>query len=379
MRRAALGQPVDATNLSDINLLAFFMAKSKCCSRKMREYAMTIILTAANEISPEPIDWLWPQYLARGMLHLVAGDPGSGKTTVTLDFVARLTQGEAFPDGTLSKKGHVLIWSGEESIQHVIIPRLIAAGADLSQVRFIQGRVKDGEDQPFDPANDMEALRTEALKLDEISLVVFDPIVSIIRRDSHKNAETRRDLQPVVDLAKELNCAVIGITHFAKGTSGKNPLERIIGSVAFSAVTRLAFVVGKYALPDGSEVKRVFIRAKGVGQEGGGFLFKINEFEIRPDNKPIQTSVVSWGQRLTGSAQAILDEIESAAKDASSSVLNEAVGFLKAELKDGPMASSELIDRARLEGFSKSTLRRAKDTGVAYAYKHGDAWYWSLN
>ena len=79
----------------------------------------------------------------------------------------------------------------------------LAADADLSRVRFIQERTKNGVDKPFDPANDMDALRSEAQKFDEISLVVFDPIITVVRRDSHKNAETRRDLQTVVDLAKE--------------------------------------------------------------------------------------------------------------------------------------------------------------------------------
>src|SRR4029077_3422294 len=79
-----------------------------------------------------------------------------------------------------------------------------------------------------------------ARKLPDLKFVILDPVVAAVSGDSHKNTETRRGLQPVVDLAEQLQCAVLGITHLSKNTSGREPLERIAGSIAFGAVARVA-------------------------------------------------------------------------------------------------------------------------------------------
>ena len=78
-------------------------------------------------------------------------------------------------------------------------------------------------------------------------MIIVDPIVSAVSGDSHKNGETRRALQPLVDLASDVNAALIGITHFSKGTSGRDPLERITGSIAFGALARVVMVAAKEA------------------------------------------------------------------------------------------------------------------------------------
>jgi predicted ATP-dependent serine protease len=45
-------------------------------------------LQSAASIAPQAIEWLWPGWLARGRLHLLAGQPGAGKTTLALEFAA---------------------------------------------------------------------------------------------------------------------------------------------------------------------------------------------------------------------------------------------------------------------------------------------------
>ena len=336
---------------------------------------MTIVLTSAHLIEPEPINWIWDGFLAKGMLHIVSGKPGSGKTTIALDFAARISSGSNFPDGKSATIGSILIWSGEDSIQHVLVPRLIAAGADLERIRFIDSSEKNGESLPFDPARHMELLRNEASKLGEISLVIIDSLASVITKDSHKNAETRRDLQPTVDLAKELNCAVIGITHFAKGTAGKDPLERILGSVAFGAVARLAFVVGRNSPTDQANIKRIFIRAKSIAKEGGGFHFSITDKTL-DTHKKINTSTVVWAEWANGGAQSLLDTLESGSEVDNTSALADAKTFLLGELENGPVPSTEIFNNALRQGISKSTLFRAKDHLKVKAKKQKEQWLW---
>src|SRR4029077_12742515 len=92
---------------------------------------------------------------------------------------------------------------------------------------------------------DMAALLVAIRNLPDLVAVLIDPVVSASPGDSHKNAETRRGLQPLIDLAVERNLAALGITHFTKGTAGKDPIERITGSLAYGAIPRVVWGAAK--------------------------------------------------------------------------------------------------------------------------------------
>lgn len=189
--------------------------------------APRVILRRGCDVEPVPIDWLWSGWLAAGKLHLIGGAPGTGKTTVAVALAATVSSGGQWPDGSRARAGSVVIWSGEDDNADTLNPRLRAAGADLQRVHTVGGVIDQGESYPFDPSRDMAALRDAISGLPDVRLIVIDPVVSAISGDSHKNAEVRRGLQPLVDLAGELRCALLGVTHFSKGTSGRDPVERI--------------------------------------------------------------------------------------------------------------------------------------------------------
>ena len=73
----------------------------------------------------------------------------------------------------------------------------------------------------LDRLKDIPELVRAAKEIGNIALVIVDPIVNVVAGDSNKNAEVRRSLQPVADLAEELAAAVLGISHYTKGTQGK--------------------------------------------------------------------------------------------------------------------------------------------------------------
>ena len=194
-----------------------------------------VVLTCGTELTPEPVQWLWQNWLALGKFHLLAGAPGQGKTTIAMSLAATVTIGGRWPDGTRGAAGNVLIWSGEDDPADTLLPRLLAAGADRARCFFISGARVDGEVQPFDPATDMGRLLEAVEQIGGIKMLVVDPVVSAVTGDSHKNTEVRRALQPLVDLAAACQCALLGITHFSKGGQGSDPSQRVIGSVAFTA------------------------------------------------------------------------------------------------------------------------------------------------
>ena len=118
----------------------------------------SVILKSAADYVPEPINWLWRDWLALGKLHLLAGAPGTGKTTIGIAFAAAITSGGRWPDGTPVDVGEVLIWSGEDGINDTLLPRFMAAGGNRERLHFVGGRNDHGEVRPFDPSTDMPAL-----------------------------------------------------------------------------------------------------------------------------------------------------------------------------------------------------------------------------
>jgi putative DNA primase/helicase len=197
-------------------------------------------LTNAGAMKMEKINWLWNGWIARGEVGLIAGVPEAGKTTCTISIAAIFSSGGRWPDGTLSKPGNVIIWTGEDNPQSTLIPRLVQMGGDVARVEFVTGHPdEDGKMHPFNPAKDLPGLTLAAKELPGgCDLLIIDPIVAAIggKVDNGNNAGHREKLQPLVDFAKELNCAVLGVTHFTKGSISKDPIDRVTGSLAFAAL-----------------------------------------------------------------------------------------------------------------------------------------------
>ncbi|HEV7911790.1 MAG TPA: AAA family ATPase [Methylocella sp.] len=70
----------------------------------------TTVMQDADTLEMETIEWLWLHWLALGKLHLIAGAPEAGKTTIALSLAATISSGSHWPDGTRAPVGNVLIW-----------------------------------------------------------------------------------------------------------------------------------------------------------------------------------------------------------------------------------------------------------------------------
>jgi putative DNA primase/helicase len=336
-----------------------------------------ISLTPMTDIRETPIVWLWPDYLPSGMLTLLSGAGGTGKSTLAFSLAAIVSAGGVFPDGTrCGHAGNVLIWSGEDSLDTTIKPRLSLANADPAKVFAIEGATDEqGERLPFDPSRDIEQLRNAAYGIGGVSLLIIDPIVSAIAGDMHKANDVRRSLQPIVRFAEETGCAVLGITHFAKNTAGRNPTDRVLGSQAFSALARMVLVAAKEEDSD----RRIFTRSKSnISIDTGGFAYSIEALTL--PSGVLATRIV-WGEALEGNARDILASVE--VSDGNTKPINmqqEAAKFLHAELKDGPVPARDLLAKAKKDfGLTERTLQRAKDKLGIVVTKSGfhGGWVWS--
>ena len=330
-------------------------------------------LLRADSVASSPIRWLWRGWLARGKLHVLAGSPGTGKTTIAISLVAAITTGGTLPDGTRAQRGNVLVWSGEDDPGDTLKPRLAAAGADMQRVFFV-GDVGMGEDaRPFDPAKDMASLERAADEIGHVALLVADPVVSAVSGDSHKNTEVRRALQPLINLASRIDCAILGISHFSKGTAGRDPLERVTGSIAFGAVARIVLATAK--AEDGG---RILARAKSnIGPDGGGFAYGLDIVNV----DGIEASRVAWGVSLEGSARELLGDAEEVGESAQ----DDAADWLAEMLAGAEVPVADIKKQAKEAGFSWRTIQRAKSSIAVKAQRistgnsGAGAWYWLLD
>ncbi|RRJ34366.1 AAA family ATPase [Pandoraea apista] len=354
--------------------------KPESKSSNTKRPAPTVVLSRASDIAPEPIYWLWPGWLPAGKLSILAGQPGCGKTTIAISLSAAISKGGEWPDGAkCTKPGNVLIWTGEDGLADTLVPRLLAAGADCSRVYFIESVTNEiGELQPFDPSRDVQILSERIEQIGGASLLVVDPIISVVQGDSHKSGDVRKSLQPLIDLGAARGCAILGITHFSKGSKASAPTERILGSQAFGAAARMILIAGK----DESSDRRIFAKSKcNIAGDTGGFEYAI---EVLDTSEGLASSRIAWGQPLDGSARDILREIEADEVDGDAddreSKFDRARTLLY-ELLRPFMSTREIKAAAQAEGFSWRIMESAKAAEVKSgakirAVKHGKEWGW---
>ena len=118
--------------------------------RRKRHRRASYTLVRASEIRPRAMDWLWAGHLLRGSFELLTGLPGKGKSQVHCQFVASVTTGRTWPDGTNGiPAGNVIMLTAEDCLDQTIIPRLTAAKADLDRVHILKKIRRDNKDRMF--------------------------------------------------------------------------------------------------------------------------------------------------------------------------------------------------------------------------------------
>lgn len=320
----------------------------------------------ASEVEVKPTEWLWPGWLAKGKFQILAGQAGIGKTQIALDLASRLTRGLPYPDGSPGTSGSVIIWSGEDGLADTLVPRIKQAGGDLEKFHFVTG----SSDGVFDPARDLDALALDCGRIEDLKLIVFDPVVTVVTGDNNQLNQVRRSLEPLVSLALMTDTCVLGITHLSKGSIGKAPIDRVSGSASWVAVPRLVLLASK-----GAETN-VLVRAKSnCGPSDGGMAYTLCHRPLDGFDG-FEVGSVAWGECLKGDAFSLINH-----SDRSIAKLAEAVDFLKDVLSAGPISSRDLKDLAASKGISWGTLRRAQEQLPIEPGKTGmkTGWEWRLS
>jgi putative DNA primase/helicase len=325
-----------------------------------------------SEIAPQKLHWMWPGRIPRGKLTLLIGDPGLGKSLVTVDIISRSSRGTAFPDGSACEAGSVILLSAEDDPGDTIRPRLDAAGADVSRVHVLEAvRVprSDGSllEKSFNLETDIAALEDALNQLRDVRLIVIDPISAYLgAADSNTNAEVRGLLAPLAALAARYGVAILAVTHLRK--SGGAAVHRAIASIAFVAAARAVWAVA----PDPADPeRRLMLPVKqNLAANAGGLAFRV---EIQDG-----TARVEW---QPGAVSLDANDVLGGSENGDGrGARKEAESFLSKLLADGPLSVKKIEKEAKDAGLHWITIRRAKDTLGILSGKDGfdDGWSWWL-
>lgn len=325
--------------------------------------AVKIELIRSSEITPVPMEWLWNGWLAKGKLHTIAGNAGTGKTTIAISAASTISSGSNWPDHSPSHRAKVLIWSGEDCIEDTLQPRLLAHNASTENIYFINAMTdSNGYKRQFDPSTDIYDLEQNIKQLTNVALIVINPIVSVVKRDSNNNGDVRRALQPLIDLATKYNIAIIGISHFSKGTLGKVGLERVTGSLAFGAAARLVLATAKIKDSNGNDAYVLARIKSNLSEDQGGFYYQIQKCNPVAD-LTIESSKIVWGEIINGDASYLLSQEPPNHKKLLARA--EAKEFLINLLSNGVQRADDILNAAKADLISEATLKRAKkDLGI---------------
>jgi putative DNA primase/helicase len=165
----------------------------------------------AAEIPQAALRTVWRDRLIVGALNLVAGQPGSGKSSLT-----------ALMAADLSRQGHTVIISNcEDDPSSVTVPRLSVAGAILERVHVIPP-----EDAPLFP-HELEGL-AYVVKATGTKAVFLDPIGAHFRPE--RLAHDRATLRRLAHVARESRCAIVAVHHTTKLGEVGGPNSGLLGT-----------------------------------------------------------------------------------------------------------------------------------------------------
>ncbi len=328
----------------------------------------------ASAITPLAALWVWEERLPLGELALIGGAPALGKSTNAYDLIARLTKG-TLPGDFVGTPKTAAVCAAEDSWEHTIVPRLIVAGADLDMVYRVNVTSTEGYGGgDLVLPEDLAALEILATTND-VGLILLDPLLSRLdaRLDSHKDADVRRALEPLVVLAHQVGCSVLGVIHTNK-SSGKDALSRIMASRAFGAVARSVLFCIQSNEDEDTKVFGVIKSNLGaVAKDSLSVSYTIEGADTGltdPDNgKRIMAGRIVWGTVTGESIDGILADSERSGRGSTGTTLVEEAGewlvsYLSKQVNHEEISATVIRDGEKA-GHKKRNLQSAlKDFGV---------------
>ncbi len=305
-----------------------------------------------QDITAEPVKFLWEPYIPLGKITILQGDGSNGKSTMMLAIAAAVTTGAALPGGERAAPAGVIFQSTEDGLADTIKPKLELFGADCSRVHVIDDSLK--------ALTYADERVEEAIVKMGAKLIVFDPMQAFLGGANMNSANgVRPIMNQLIGVAGRTECAVVILGHLNK--RGGAPQYRGLGSIDIFAAARSVLTMGK--IPEDENMRAVVHSKSNLATPGPSFATGLDT-----DGRFV------W----LGDYDISIDELLSTKKPPAETQAEKAQRFIKAKLARGPVPASEMDEMAKEQGIALKTLRRAKaDLGVV-SVKRPDGWYWEL-
>lgn len=360
-----------------------------------------LVTRSYADVIPEKVDWLWPHWIPRGCVAMLEGDPGIGKSEMTVEFAAIVSSGRQWPEvivnnaalpRTSHEPAHVILVGVEDDEGMTVAPRLTAAGADLARVHPIdQPTDEHGDPVPFVIPDDVDRLRDAVVELNA-KLVVIDPITAFISTSKVKAGDdpsTRQALMPLVSLARDTGCAVLLVRHLNKAV-GMSAKHRGSGTIGFTGITRAVMTASTYESEeavDGAEAggptHAIACVKSNLGKEPDALGYRLESAPTNPDVPVVEWCGVIDGLTADGLVRADGAKVSDARKNAP--VREEAASLIRELLADGPCNPKAVITKVTdALGCSGKTVKDAAARNVRVVKKQIridgqiDHWTWEL-
>ncbi|MYH41586.1 MAG: AAA family ATPase [Chloroflexi bacterium] len=259
-----------------------------------------MVLEHTDPLEPR---WIWPGWIARGMVHMLDGDEGSGKSAIANWFVSVASRKRARWPGDQDREGETGIlvahYAGESPWAYTTARDLQANKAHLPRVLRMKadgfyralGQVEWMAHHERIPTPDLVVLDTWA------HYASFDDIEEI------KNQQITVALSELAELCEEHDIAALVLMHTRKYSRGGTVRERGRGGSAHRAVPRIVMSVEvDHADP---ERPRILARTKEnlrISLEGG---FRV---VMKGDQSLTYTAVPGYGPDLIEEAMRSSDD-----------------------------------------------------------------------
>jgi RecA-family ATPase len=343
-----------------------------------------IVFESLDGIQAKPVRWEVLGRIPRGKLVLVAANGGEGKSTFCRHLVSKVTSGRPAcgVDYVPDNPGEVILFAEEDGVEDVVIPSLVAEGADLSKVfripfvasvdaKGVKSRVRFGLEH-------LEMLKTELKRRPKVRVIVIDPIASFVGRckiDDHKQTELRRVLDPLNDLAESTGVTVILVAHINK-TNGDRAVYRIAGSATYANAVRLAYVLTTD--PDDEDGERRLlmpVKHNLLGLALDSLAFRL--VKLKPDEVVALRTHKSFAHLTDTDFAAVADQLARLEYDAAVNANADEVmrcqgkktggnkvekckAFLREFLAKYAYPSEEIVAAADAAGFTFDNVKEAK-------------------
>lgn len=345
----------------------------------------------ASDYAVSELRWLWSGRLPLGKVSILEGDPSRGKSMLTADWAARVTSGDPWPSSSIRIKPNrkrrreprgVVMVCGEDDWGDTIVPRLIAAGADLERVASILvERDDEGQIIPLTIPRDLDRL-AEAAQAVNAELLIIDPITAYLdgRTDSHNDASTRKALLPLQMMAAGLGLSVLLVRHLNKNSTLKAEY-RGGGSIAFSAAARSVLIAERH--PDEEGVFCLAQAKSNLGAYAPTLTYSIEPREVEHGDLYLDSAGIEW----LGTTDMTLDQImrgPDARRNAP--VRDECAKEIVALLGErDPRPSTEMKRLLAAAGYSADSIKAGKKQAGARSVRERDpktqetkSWNWTL-